>query len=93
MQLCLWVLVEVFRSCESLLVDDVYGANAQRILGEKLLATSAVGSDINNIDQVALVKVVGGPSLARSESRRSSPRIRLNRQSASRRIPASSRND
>lgn len=64
MCVCLWVLVEVFRSCEALLVDRVCRADAQRVLGEKLLATSAVGSDINNVDLVALIKVIGSPSLA-----------------------------
>lgn len=64
MEVCLWVLVEIFGSCEALLIDGVCGTNAQRVFGEKLLATSAIGSDINNIDLVALVKVVGSPTLA-----------------------------
>lgn len=63
MEVCLRVLVEVFWGCKSLLVDDVRGSNAERVLGQELLATSAVGSYVNDVDLIALVKVVGSPTL------------------------------
>jgi hypothetical protein len=64
MDVCLGVVVEVFRSCEALLIDDIGRTEAERVLGEKLLATSAVGSNIDDVDLVALVEVVGSPTFA-----------------------------
>lgn len=64
MQVCLRVLVELFWGDETLSVDDIGRAKAKRVLGDGLLTASTVGGDVNNVDLVALVKVVGRPSLA-----------------------------
>jgi hypothetical protein len=62
MQVRLWVLVEVLWSCEALLIDNVRGTNAQGILGEQLLAASAVGGDVDDVDLVSLIEVVRSPA-------------------------------